>query len=203
MAENNDLGGLFYTLKLDDSDFEKKMAEKAKKYGVGLTIGAKIDDKSINASIKAIESRINKITLAVSLDDATYGRVLAKLNALKNTWSNFKEIKINVSDKETTAGLANIKKAVSEFIAEMNKLSKVKLNPISSDAIKVIKDVTSQLKSLDKILERLSKYNVQAVNSSSITNARVNEIDSRTRNADLLAQQRIQTELRRTEAAQN
>ena len=96
MAENNDLGGLFYTLKLDDSDFEKKMAEKAKKYGVGLTIGAKIDDKSINASIKAIESRINKITLAVSLDDATYGRVLAKLNALKNTWSNFKEIKINV-----------------------------------------------------------------------------------------------------------
>lgn len=43
MTGANNLGNLYYTLDLDDKEFERKMKEKADKYGVSLTIKSKIE----------------------------------------------------------------------------------------------------------------------------------------------------------------
>lgn len=55
MAESNNLGNLYYTLDLDDKEFERKMKEKADKYGVSLTIKTKVEGLDTNTYFQSVE----------------------------------------------------------------------------------------------------------------------------------------------------
>lgn len=89
MADSNNLGNLYYTLDLDDKEFERKMKEKADKYGVSLTIKAKVEGLDTSTYFKGIENSSGSASKRIRDDMGKNLPVFAKMNDLlreQNKW---------------------------------------------------------------------------------------------------------------------
>ena len=177
MASSNNLGNLYYTLDLDDKEFEKKMKEKADKYGVNLKIKTEIEgadtqkyfqntEKAASSASKKVKGYIeSNIPALAKMDDR-----LKQLNKWYTELERTSEAAGKAQERANEKALRSAERLAAAQRKQQEKSSQGQFKEYIS-SLTGTSDISKQMSAYYREMERAKnsqeKYNKSVISGSS------------------------------------
>lgn len=169
MADSNNLGNLYYTLDLDDKEFERKMKEKADKYGVSLTIKAKVEGLDTTKYFQTVEKASSSASRSIKDD------MERNIPALMKMDDRLKQLNKWYAELEKTseaAGRAQLRsteaslRAAEKLTAEQRKQQGKQQQGIFTESVQSIGKTTEVMKQMSAYYKEMEQSNEKALKAS-------------------------------------